>query len=276
MTQRVGMLTLYFLRNFFFSLVGLLFLLAALVYWAVFFPPGQTTPDFENYVLLIGAFGAAATFLAAVTIASRANRLENYPFVTRLQSRVEYLVAVLLAALIAGGLLQLLIAGLALVRGPQLTTAGLLSLGPIWLGINILAAVLALHATDLVASGWSRVIIYGLLAILLILNSVGQSSESWFADRLVDLATVFANMNLVFFADLLDSLAGVFHGNGLGFASTAAGTVFWPFRSISDAVFNGALTPSQALAPAVLVLYGTILFLIAANLFASKDLEFSE
>lgn len=276
MIQRIGILLLYFLRTFVFSLVGLLFLLAALVYWAVFFPPGQATPDFENYVLLIGAFGAAATFLATVTIAGRANRLENYPFVARLQSRVEYLVAVLLAALIAGGALQLLVGGLALVRGPDLTTAGLLSIGPIWLALNTLAAVLALHATDLVASGWSRVIVFGLLAVLLVLNSIGQSPESWFADRLNDVAVVFGNMNLVFFADLFDSTANLFRGDGLGVVSSAAGIVFWPFRSISDAVFSGSLSPAQALAPAVLLLYGTILFLIAANLFVSKDLEFSE
>lgn len=276
MIQRIAVLTVYFLRTFFFSLIGLLFLLAALVYWAVFFPPGQGTPDFENYVLLIGAFGAAATFIAALTIATRANRLENYPFVTRLQSRVEYLVSVLLAALVAGGLLQALVAGLALIRGPELTAAGLLSLGPIWLGINILAAVLALHATDLVASGWSRVIIFGLLAILLILNSMGQSPDSWLADRLNDVGAAFATVNLAFFADLLDSLASSLRGDSLSVISSAAGTVFWPFRSIGDAVFSGALTPAQALAPAVLLLYGTILFLIAANLFATKDLEFSE
>ena len=276
MIQRILVLTGYFLKTFFFSLVGLLFLIAALVYWAVFFPPGQGTPDFENYVLLIGVFGAAVSFLATITIATRANRLENYPFVTRLQSRVEYLVAVLLGGIIAGGLLQALVAGLALIRGPELTTAGLLSLGPIWIGVNVLAAVLALHATDLVASGWSRVIIFGLLALLLIFNSMGQSSDSWFADRLIDVSSVFGSMNLTFFADLTDSLAGLLRGGGFGAVSSAAGTVFWPFRSISDAVFSGALSPAQALAPAVLLLYGTILFLIAANLFATKDLEFSE
>lgn len=276
MIQRITALTTYFLRTFFFSLVGLLFLLGALVFWAIFFPPGQGTPDYENYVLLIGAFGATVTFLATISIATRANRLENYPFVTRLQSRVEYLVAVLLGGLIAGGLLQLLVAGLALIRGPELTAAGFLSLGPIWLAINILAAVLALHATDLVASGWSRVIIFGLLAILLILNSMGHSSDSWFADRLNDAGSAFANINLVFFTDLFDSLAESLRGDGLGVLSSVAGSVFWPFRSIGDAVFGGALSPAQALAPAVLLLYGTILFLIAANLFATKDLEFGE
>jgi hypothetical protein len=45
---------------------------------------------------------------------------------------------------------------------------------------------------------------------------------------------------------------------------------------MSDAVFAGGFTPSQALAPAVLLLYGSILFLIAATLFAGKDLDFTE
>ncbi|MEZ4516332.1 MAG: hypothetical protein R3C44_05655 [Chloroflexota bacterium] len=275
MIQRIAILTVYFLRTFSFPSWG------CSSCWrrsssGRYFSRRDKPRLISKITCCSSRRSAPATFLATITIATRANRLENYPFVTRLQSRVEYLVAVLLASLIAGGLMQLLVAGLALIRGPELTTAGLLSLAPIWLGLDILVAVLALHATDLVSSGWSRVIIFGLLAILLILNSMGQSSESWFADRLNDVATVFANMNLVFFADLLNSLAGSLRGESLGALSSAAGTVFWPFRSITDAIFNGSLTTSQALAPAVLLLYGTILFLIAANLFATKDLEFVE
>ncbi len=44
MIQRIVILAGYFLRTFFFSLIGLLFLLAALVYWAVFFPPDNRRP----------------------------------------------------------------------------------------------------------------------------------------------------------------------------------------------------------------------------------------
>ena len=58
--------------------------------------------------------------------------------------------------------------------------------------------------------------------------------------------------------------------------SSVAGVVFWPFDAMTSAVFAGGFTPSQALAPAVLMLYGSILFLIAATLFAGKDLEFVE
>ena len=64
MMQRVWSLTTYFTKSLFFSLTGLILLILTLVYWVIFFPPGQGTPDVENYVILIGAFGAAATFLA--------------------------------------------------------------------------------------------------------------------------------------------------------------------------------------------------------------------
>lgn len=276
MTRRILVLSAYFIRSFIFSVTGLLILIFSLVYWAVFFPPGQGTPDYENYVILVGAFGAAATFLVTLTIASRANRLENYPLLPRLDSRVEYLVAVLLSSLLCGILLQVLVGGLALIRGPELSASRLLLFPPLWLALNILAAVLALHASDLVTSGWSRVIIFSILAVLLILNSVNRSQDSWFAERLVDLSSVFYRMNLEPLANVTDSIGNAIRGDQLGQVSGVVGYIFWPFHAMSDGVFQGGFTAAQALAPLVVLLYGTILFLIAANLFATKDLEFTE
>ena len=100
MMQRVWILTVYFTKSLFFSLTGLILLILSLVYWVIFFPPGQGTPDAENYIILIAAFGAAATFVAALSLSGRASRLENYPLLVRLPSRVEYLVAVLFLSLI--------------------------------------------------------------------------------------------------------------------------------------------------------------------------------
>jgi hypothetical protein len=65
-------------------------------------------------------------------------------------------------------------------------------------------------------------------------------------------------------------------GAGESLLATVLNIVFWPFEAIGDATINGYFTPVQALAPAVLVLYASILFLIAADLFASKDLEMIE
>ncbi|MCP4428919.1 MAG: hypothetical protein GY803_30920, partial [Chloroflexi bacterium] len=61
-----------------------------------------------------------------------------------------------------------------------------------------------------------------------------------------------------------------------GLASRIFDWLIWPFTAISDAVINGFFNTSQALAPAVILLYATILFLLAADLFAGKDLEFIE
>jgi hypothetical protein len=277
MIQRILILTGYFSKSIFFSLTGLILLILSLIYWAIFFPPGQGTPDIENYIILIGAVGAAATFLVTLAVGSKAARMENYPMLVRLPSRVEYLVVVLLSSLFLGLILQLLVAGLALIRGPELTTARILSIPPMWLSINLLASILAVHATDLVTTGWSRVVLFGLLAIALVLNSASSStSESWFSDQLNSLSELFARVNLMWFADITASAAAWAFYSPLSVLANAASVVFWPFRAMADAVFSGGFTPSQALAPAVLVLYGAILFLIAATLFAGKDLEFME
>lgn len=276
MIQRILILMGYFAKSLFFSLTGLILLILSLIYWAVFFPPGQGTPDVENYIILIGAWGAAATFLVTLSIAGRASRLENYPLLVRLPSRVEYLVSVLAGSLLLGFFMQLLVAGLALIRGPALTAGHILAIPPIWLSVNLLAAILAVHASDLVTAGWSRVILFSSLAVALILNTAATGSEYWFSDRFNDLAELFARVNLMWFSDLAVSASSWAAGAPLGGFARAVSFLFWPFRAMSDAIFAGSFTPSQALAPAVLLLYGAILFLVAATLFAGKDLEFVE
>lgn len=275
MMQRVWSLTAYFTKSLFFSLTGLILLIFTLVYWVIFFPPGQGTPDVENYVVIIGAFGAAATFLAALSLSGRAGRLENYPLIVRLPSRIEYLTAVILSTLILGVGLQLLVAGLALIRGPELAGHGSM-IPPLWLSLDILAAVLAVHASDLVTAGWSRVIVFGLLAVLLILKGVTASPDAWLVERLYDLSGVLLDFNLVALSNGLDTIAIWLSGPTLSALSQGAAVVFWPFQAMSDAVFAGGFSPSQALAPAVLLLYSSILFLLAATLFAGKDLDFTE
>lgn len=276
MIRRILILAGYLSKSVFFSLTGLILLILSLIYWAVFFPPGQGTPDVENYIILIGAWGAAATFLVTLAISGRASRLENYPLIVRLPSRVEYLVAVLVGSLALGIILQLLVAGLALIRGPEISSAQLLAIPPIWLSVNLLAAVLAAHASDLVTAGWSRVLLFGFIALALVFNSAASGSGSWFSDRFNDLAELFARFNLMWFSDLSLSVASWASQSPLSLVAQSISLIFWPFRAISDAIFSGRFTPSQALAPAVLLLYGTILFLIASILFAGKDLDFIE
>ncbi|UCC54058.1 MAG: hypothetical protein JSV68_08815 [Anaerolineaceae bacterium] len=276
MIRRLFVLTGYFLRNIFFSLAGSIYIILALAYWAIFFPPGQGTPDLDNYFLIIGAFGAAMTFLATLTIAARAYRAENYPIVVRLPSRAEYITVVFTSALLFTFVLQLLIAVLALIRGPQLSLGKMLEIPPLWISINLLAAMLALHASDMVASGWSRVVIFGVLAILLIGQNLVERFTSGLAAALSSLSSVFYAQQWATIANAFGRLSAWLYGVGSETLGKVLGVVFWPFNAITDAVLAGYFTPTQALAPAILVLYATILFLIASDLFATKDLDMSE
>jgi hypothetical protein len=230
----------------------------------------------ENYTILIGVFGMALAFLATLNAADKANQLENYPILVRLPSRIEYLTAVMLSTLAFTAVLQLLVAGLALIRGPAVTLPALLQIPPMWLAIDILAITLAIHATDLVTVGWSRVFIYGFLAILLVFQRAGGGEGSWLAERLASLSTVLVRLGFADVAGWVDQLSLSVEGLSLDYLTTLSSAVFWPFRSLVDAIFSGYFTPIQAFAPAILLLYATILFLLAANLFAGKDLDFAE
>jgi hypothetical protein len=266
----------YYLRNIFFSLAGSIYVIIALAYWAIFFPPGQGTPDIDNYILIIGGFGVAMTFLATLTIASRAYRAENYPLLVRLPSRVEYITAVFSSAVLFAFALQALIAVLALIRGPEFSLGQLMEIPPIWISLNLIAAMLALHASDLVASGWSRVVIFGVLAILLIGQNLVERLTSSLAAMAAELSGIMYSQQWTSIANGFGQVSSWLYGSGPDVLSSILGVIFWPIRSIIDAVFAGYFTPTQALAPAVLVLYATILFLIASDLFATKDVEMTE
>lgn len=275
MSQRIFVLTTYFLRTLFFSLAGVIYIILMLVYWAIFFPPGQGTPDMGNYILVIGAFGAVVAFLAPLTIAARANRAENYPLIVRLPSRVEYLTAVFLSSLSFTLILQLALALLALINGPELSSR-MLDIPPLWISINILAIILALHATDLVTSGWSRVVVYGIIALLLIGQSIYSAMMIWLASFITNLSSAFYNIQSVQLAEMASRLAAWLRAGGTEGLGKLLSAVFWPFNAILDGVMSGSFTPTQALAPAILLLYASILYLLAADLFATKDLELTE
>ena len=274
--RRIFTLTRYFLRSFFWSLTGLLYLILALVYWNVFFNPSQGTPEIENYILIIGVFGAAVSFLVALSIASRANQAVHLPLVIRLASRVEYLTAVLFSTILAATLLQLLVAALAMFRGPGLLWGRLLEIPPLWLATNVLAAVVALHASDFVAVGWSRVTLFGILGLLLIGKSADDRISSWLVTRLNSWSITANGQGWQVLADWMRSAGVWLNGRETGFLSQLYSWIIWPFTAISDAVINGFFTAPQALAPAVILLYAAILFLLSAELFAEKDLEFVE
>lgn len=275
MMGRIWVLTRYLSRRGLLSLTGLLYLIGTLIFWFIFFPPQQGTPSIANYMLLIGAFGAAVAFLLTLTITTQANQAINYPLLVRLPSRVEYLTAVLLSSLFIALLLQGLVALLAMYQGPGLSPR-LLELPPFWLALNLLAIVLALHASDFVTDGWSRVYVYGALALLLISQSSEGLFSQWLAGRMALFSRYLMQQEMVGLSNQVAQFANWLQGGGGEGLTAVFGIVFWPFQAILEAIIADGFNTVQALAPAVLLLYATILFMLAADLFATKDVDFVE
>lgn len=276
MNQRVWALSVYFWRRTLFSLSGVIYAILTLAFWFLFFNPGQGTPNPAYYVLIIGAFGATTTFLLTLSVASRGNLAEHYPLIVRLPSRVEYLTAVFLAACLLGITLQGSLALLALYRGPESILALWLEAIPVWTAVNILAAVLALHASDLVTMGWSRVVVYGVFALLLMSQYQINGSNGWLVEAMARLGRTMLGEGYRGIGEWLISFSQWLTGDTLTQVSNVLGYTFWPFQAVTDAIINGYYNPMQAMAPAVVLLYATLLFLLAADIFTNKDLDFTE
>ena len=272
MARRILTLSDYLFRGLAFSLLGLIYLLLTLAFWRIFFDPGQGTPEMAYYILVIGVFGAGLTFLVTLSVAGRAHRAANYPLLARLPSRVEHLTATLISALVFALLLQGLLALLALYRGPGFDLARLVEIPPVWISVNILAAVLALHATDLVAAGWSRIAVFGTLAVFLFGQEFATANIQWMTGHIFRAGGWFMRTGWVGIGDLINNFANWLQSGGAEAAGSVLGLIFWPIRAISDALVAGYFRPAQALAPALLLLYATLLFMLAADLFATKDL----
>lgn len=270
---RMWTLSRYFLRTLFPSITGIIFVLLTIAYWFVLFNPQQQTPDASYYILLIGIFGAGMVFLITIAMASQANKMQLAAWHTRIPSRAEYLTAVFLSALLATALLQFLLALLSLINGPSLSMANIVAIPPIWYSMMIITAVLALHATDLVTNGWSRVYVFGILAILLFGQGINNSTVSRVASNLSEIASVQGWFDL---SQTLNEYANTVAASDTNILSRLFGFVFWPFSAIEKGIANGYFTISQALAPAILLLYAIILFMLAADFFASKDLHLTE
>ena len=274
MIQRIWTLSRYFNGRLIHSLSGILYLLAALVFWFVIFNPRQGSPDFDHYFLMIGGFGAAMAFLVTLTIASQSNHAENYPLLVRLPGRVEYLTAVFISAFVVVMVLQGLTAVLALYNGPSPTLSQWMQIPPIWISLNIFVIILALHASDLTTDGWSRVYFYTAIAVLLFINGTGDSSYTWLSQKLTALGYKLSSSGMGAMAGVVNHFGAWVNDSGGDILHKFTTLIFWPFTAITEAIAAGYFTPTQALAPAVLLLYATVFYLLVADLFANKDVEF--
>lgn len=275
MIQRIATLCRYLTGSLLYSLSGALYLIGSLVYYWLAFQ--QPSPESAYFVLVVGLFGATVTFLLTLSVAARANRAVNFPLLVRLPSRIEYLTAVFLTAFSLGLALQLLVASLALLHnGPTLSLTRVLEIPPVWIALNILAATLALHASELVTAGWSRVYLYGTLALLLFLQGNHSQVLRWLADRFLAVGNWLNQQGAAAASTPVRNLAGWLTRDGSNWLAQALDYLFWPLQAIAQAVTSGQFSRAQALAPAVLLLYATIIFMLAADLFANKDLHLHE
>ncbi|UCG24935.1 MAG: hypothetical protein JSW55_02775 [Chloroflexota bacterium] len=277
MIRRIVALGRYLFRSLLFSLAGLLYILLALAFYVIFFDPRQQTPDLDYFILIFGLFGLALSFIVTLSVAARANQAVHYPLIAKLPSRIEYLSSVLLASLLYVLVIQFAVAFLALLaKGPDITLRQLLEIPALWIAGDILFIVIALHATDLVARGWSRVYVFGAIGLLLYLQSGIGLLGDW-------LFSLFNRIGGALSESGFDALAAIFYdtatwisSDGSGLFGTVFDIIFWPFSAITDAIIGGQFSLSQALAPAVLMIYASLFFLLAAELFAHKDLFLSE
>ncbi|MBK9052919.1 MAG: hypothetical protein IPL78_18990 [Chloroflexi bacterium] len=150
MIQRILTLLRYLFSSLVRSLSGILYLVLSLIFVYVFFL-NHNTPDFDYYMLLLAALGAGLAFLATLSTANIANQAISYPMLVRLPSRIEFLAAVLFSSLLYTTTIQWLMALLALRSGVELTLGHFFELPPVWFAVNLMASVLALHASDLAA-----------------------------------------------------------------------------------------------------------------------------
>lgn len=277
MNQRILAVSAYLLRSFLFSLAGLLYVLLTLAYYMVLFDPRQLTPDPDYFILVLGLLGLGLSFLVTLSIAARANNAAHFPLIVRLPSRIEYLTAVFFASILYASIIQSAIALIALVaNGPKLDFQEFLLIPPLWLSGNVLFAVLSLHATDLVTAGWSRVYVFATIGLLLYLQSGLDLLSDWLSSLFNEIGNSLLGTGLDALATVAFDLATLFSEGTSSALGSALSLVFWPFKSIVEAVINGYFTPLQALAPAFLMIYAALLFLLASKFFSKKDLFMSE
>jgi hypothetical protein len=258
--RRLWTLIAYLFQDLFRSLTGLLVIVAALVFYLVAIVSVTGGIDRDYYALVIGGFFAVFALVLAVMLADRAYSATSYLLIFRFSSRMPFLAGVALTAVAICGSLE---AGIALVSIPRLdapVTAGMvLDIVPVWAGWLVLGAVLGLHMSELVRRGWSRTVVYALLAfILFILNQrqTGVPVElshrfNWIPNVLPDPARWAWLTNLV---DVL----------------------LWPVTAAVRVARSADYTVLESLAPAALLVTASFVFALAVALFERKDLILPE
>lgn len=238
--NRTWTLTDFLIRDLFRSLASIVPLAMALAFGIIAFEYGM---DQAQFVTVAGVGIGAICLLTTLLLASRANRASSYPLVARLRSRTELLAALMLGGLSVTGVLAVAITVVNLLIGRlTLDYPSALWILPTWLVLWILAAALALPLSALTSREGSHLFGYVLLTALLVLND----QRAWLR------------------AHRLDWLV-----KGISL-------VLWPTTTLLSRASAGIHDRSYFLALAATLLYAVLVFGLAAQLFADKDLLWTE
>ena len=238
--KRVWTLALFFTRDLFGSLMGVVPLGLSLAFAVIAFEYGMD----QDQLITVGGVGIGTICLVTtLLLASRANRGSTYLLVARLPQRVELLLALVLSAVGITAVLALLIMVGNLLTDRltvDLTTAFWIL--PTWLGLWLAAAALALPLSQLVSRGGSHLMGYALLAGLLVVN---------------DRQSVLVERNL-------------------GLAVRVVSLVLWPINTLLAQASAGNHGRTYFVALALTLAYCGLLFGLAILLFEDKDLLWTE
>jgi hypothetical protein len=237
---RLWALTLFFIRNLFRSLAGIVPLAAAVAFGLIAFEYGM---DQAQFITVAGVGTSALCLLATLLLASRANRAWSYLLVARLKRRSELLAALVLGGLgITAALALLITTGNLLTDRLTLDFPSALWTVPTWLALWLLAAALALPLSALVGRGGSHLAGWLLLAGVLVAYDQQVRLEALRLGRLGDAASV----------------------------------VIWPVSTLLRQASAGNHGRSFFLALGLTLAYAALLFVLATEFFEDKDLLWAE
>lgn len=240
--MRICTLGLFFIRDLFRSLAGIVPLAATLAFGIIAFEYGMDQAQFVT----VGGLGIGTIcLLTTLLLASRANRASSYPLAARLHRRAELLAALALSSLgITVVLALLVIVGNLLTGRLTLDFPSALWIVPTWLPLWLLAAALALPLSALVGRGGSHLVAWVLLAVLLVVNDQKARLRA--------------------------------RGRGLDLLAQAATTILWPVNTLLSRASADIHNLVYFQAWILTLLYAGLLFGLAVQIFVDKDLLWSE
>ncbi len=236
---RASVLARFLSRDLFLSLSGIVPLAVAVTFGLIAFEYGM---DQAQFFTVAGLGTATICLLTSLLLSARAARAWFYPLLARLPRRDELLAAIVLSSLGITTLLSLLITVANLAAGRlTLHWPSALWLLPTWFALWLLAAALALPLAALTSRGGSHLALWVLFAALLVAydqkGRLGPALEP--AARLLTIS-------------------------------------FWPVNTLLARASAGVHDGAYFLALLLTLVYGLLLFVLAAQLFGRKDLLWAE